>query len=260
MIPKELREIPQWVNVSKGSKIPMQSTCRKSASSTNPETWSDFETANKSVESGYYDGVGFVLDNNGIVIVDIDDCVDGGVPNSFAMDIIFKLHSYTEISRSGTGIHIVCYGDIPFLGKNNFERGIEIYKDSRYIIITGEEYLFNSLSNAQEGIDEIINVYFSEEAVRGTTGSNKGTSARIYNPKYNMKHSDLKIDFSVDYPIINDGGRNHCLTSYAGQLRVKDYTAEEIYAELQKCNQIACKPPLGDDEIVNIVRSIMRYG
>lgn len=51
-------------------------------------------------------GIG-VFDN--IVVIDIDKCVTNGKLNKFARKIVNKLKSYTEISISGTGIHIVTF-------------------------------------------------------------------------------------------------------------------------------------------------------
>ena len=44
-IPAELREEKAWVNVWEGSKVPMQATVRKAASSSNPNTWSNYIAA-----------------------------------------------------------------------------------------------------------------------------------------------------------------------------------------------------------------------
>ena len=41
-IPAELIQEKAWVNVWNNSKIPMQSTVRKAASSTLPDTWSNY--------------------------------------------------------------------------------------------------------------------------------------------------------------------------------------------------------------------------
>ena len=38
-IPAELRAEKAWVNVWNGSKVPMQATVKKAASSSNPDTW-----------------------------------------------------------------------------------------------------------------------------------------------------------------------------------------------------------------------------
>lgn len=46
-IPEELKKLDQWVCANDGSKVPMKAWENEAASSTNPETWSDFETAIK---------------------------------------------------------------------------------------------------------------------------------------------------------------------------------------------------------------------
>ena len=70
-VPKELKDLPQWVCAWNNNKMPMKAWERKAASSVNPETWSDFDTAVEAVESGVYDHIGFVFNDNGIVGIDI---------------------------------------------------------------------------------------------------------------------------------------------------------------------------------------------
>lgn len=138
-LPPDIIAIPQWVCVWNGSKIPMKANERKGASSVNPETWCDFETAQKAVSDGIYDHIGFVFNNNGIVGIDIDCGFDeDGFLSETSIDIMRACRSYTEKSRSGRGVHILLKGDLPFKGKNN-GNGVEIYKSSRYFIVTGEK-------------------------------------------------------------------------------------------------------------------------
>ena len=60
-IPEELKKLDQWVCANDGSKVPMKAWENEAASSTNPETWSDFETALESYNQHYYDYCGFVF-------------------------------------------------------------------------------------------------------------------------------------------------------------------------------------------------------
>ena len=69
-IPAELREEKAWVNVWEGSKVPMQATVRKAASSSNPNTWSNYIDAEHNVQHGYYDGLGYVFHDTGVVGID----------------------------------------------------------------------------------------------------------------------------------------------------------------------------------------------
>ena len=47
-IPEELKQLNQWVCTRSDSKVPMKATAPEAASSTNPETWSSFDTACKA--------------------------------------------------------------------------------------------------------------------------------------------------------------------------------------------------------------------
>ncbi|ELZ68779.1 hypothetical protein C457_10976 [Haloferax prahovense DSM 18310] len=85
------------------------------------------------------DGIGFVFtQDDPIVGVDLDDCRDPetGDVDEDAQDIIERLDSYTEISPSGTGYHVLINGDLPE-GRNR--RGhIELYDTARFFTVTGD--------------------------------------------------------------------------------------------------------------------------
>jgi hypothetical protein len=58
---------------------------------------------------------------------------------------------------------------------------------------------------------------------------------------------------------IPNGQRNHTLTSLAGTMRRVGMTYDEISASLLKVNEHRCQPPLSDNEVYSITRSICRY-
>lgn len=253
-IPKELQSLNQWVCTKEGSKIPMIADARSAASSTDPDTWCNFESARHSVEIGNYDYVGFVFNGNGIIGVDIDDGYgEDGFISPLAADIIGKCKSYTERSRSGRGFHILLRGELPFKGKNN-RKGVEIYKTARYFIMTGDILIYDEIIANQEAIDYIVDKHFPEmrenEAKRLTT--------KIYTPTWS-KPLNGKIKLRPAYPPIPDGCRNICLTSLAGAMHNQGYSPQTIYDELTYCNTVACEPMLPDFEIVSIVNSVTRY-
>lgn len=253
-IPKELKELNQWVCSWDGSKAPMQSEINIPASSTNPQTWSTFDNACKSIETNLYDYVGFVFNDNGIVGIDIDSGYgDDGFLSPLACDIIGKCQSYTEKSKSGRGFHILIKGDIPFKGKNNL-KGVEIYKQSRYFIMTGDVVKYDKIIDNQEAIDYILEKYFPD--IRESSSNNVGE--RIYTPTWEKSQND-KINLRPNYPRILDGCRNICLTSLAGMLHTIGYNSRQIYDELTYCNKVACEPSLPEREIQTIVNSITRY-
>jgi hypothetical protein len=58
---------------------------------------------------------------------------------------------------------------------------------------------------------------------------------------------------------IHEGGRNAALASVAGKLRYSGFDAADIEESLQLFNQSHCVPPLGEDEVQTIARSVGRY-
>ena len=253
-IPVELQNLNQWVCTKGDSKIPRNAIKSLPASSTNPDTWSSFETSISAVENGTYDYIGFVFNDNGIVGIDIDDGYDeDGFLSEIAVDIIGRCKSYTEKSKSGRGFHILLKGDLPFKGKNNL-KGVEIYKAARYFIMTGETLLYTEMLENQEVIDYIVEKYFPE--VRENDGATS-VGSTIYTP--NWDKPDGTIPLRPTYPPIPDGARNLSLTSLAGQLHNVGYTKDAIYKELLYVNSKVCNPPLDINEIQTIVNSVTRY-
>ena len=253
-IPQEIKDLNQWVCAWKTSKIPMRANELKGASSSDPDSWCSYETAEEAVITGKYDNLGFVFNNNGIVGIDIDcGFDDDGFLSNVSIDIMNRCKSYTERSRSGRGIHILVKGDLPFNGKNNGS-GVEIYKTRRYFIVTGDKLVYGDIIENQEAIDYVVQKYFAEPV----KVSNNTSNNTIYSGYYS-KPTDGRIPLNPTYPTIPDGMRNISLTSLAGQLHNQGYSQGNIYRELISVNQIACKPPLDLWEVEAIVNSVTRY-
>jgi putative DNA primase/helicase len=143
-IPAELKAIDQWViwryfwQKGKWDKPPLQSHTGNLASTTSPQTWSTFEAAIDTYNSGSMDGIGFVFaKKNRLVGIDLDHCRNSetGIIDAWALEIIRTIWSYTELSPSGTGIHIIGGGTLPGPGKKTPQ--IEMYDTGRYFTITG---------------------------------------------------------------------------------------------------------------------------
>ena len=256
-IPDELKRLNQWVCVREDSKVPMKAWVNETASTTNQKTWSNFKTALNSCERHYYDYCGFVFADNGYVGIDVDYGYDeDGLMSYLAADIIGKCKSYTEKSRSGRGFHILLRGNIPFKGKNNLA-GVEIYKASRYFIMTGNTVVYREIIENQEAIDYVVGKYFPEarESVRDVfIGRDK-----IYIPRWEEPVVNGRVKLRPVYPRIPDGSRNICLTSLAGMLHNQGYSKSQIYDELLYANTVACDPPLDRNELRTICNSVTRY-
>ena len=252
-IPAELKEQKAWVNVWNRSKIPMQTVRKKAASASSPETWGTFDQAAQNVCAGVYDGIGYVFHNTGLIGIDIDTGYEGGFLSPLAIDILTHCRSYCEKSRSGRGFHILLRGNLPFAGKNN-RKGLELYRESRYFIMTGNVMFWEEIVENQDAIDYILQTHFPESLLEA---QNRATS-RIYSPAY-KRPANGKIFVKPSYPTITEGGRNISLTSLAGQLHTQGYTKDRILQELLQANETACKPPLDVSEVQAIVNSVTRY-
>ena len=253
-IPKELQELKQWVNATQYSKVPMQSDVTLTASASDPTTWCNFNTAVNSVQSGRYDYVGFVFNDNGIVGIDIDEgYTEDGLISELACDIISRCGSYCEKSKSGRGFHILVKGNLPFKGKNNL-KGVEIYKQARFFIMTGDVFLFSNIIENQEAIDYIVEKYFSDTRENKT----QSLTSKIYTPIWE-KPTPPRISLRPTYPRILEGTRNVSLLSLGGQLHSIGYDKDSIYNELLYANSVACNPPLDENEVLQIVNSVTKY-
>ena len=254
-IPQEIMDIPRWVVVNANSKVPLNPETLEAASSSDPSTWGAFWQVVDRVAKQQADNIGFVFDDDGYVGIDIDLGYDeDGLMTPMAAEIIGLCHSYTERSRSGRGFHVIVKGDLPWKGKNN-QNGVEIYKDSRYFITTGDVILYRDIEENQTAIDTILEKYFPD--YRPDSEGRKGFS-RVYSPQWELPEGG-RIKLRPVYPRIPSGCRNICLTSLAGMLHSQGYDPRQILDELKYANETACDPCLFDSEVEAIVGSVTRY-
>jgi hypothetical protein len=146
-IPPELKALPQWVNWKaipndeRVEKIPVCALTGSNASSTDPDTWTNYRTAAMNAMTAESLGLGFVFSKTaGIVGIDLDKCrdPDTGALEPWAEEIVKDLDSYTEISPSGRGLHIYVVGELP---PGRMRKGrIEAYQHGRFFTVTGQQF------------------------------------------------------------------------------------------------------------------------
>ena len=123
----------RWVRAD--GKRPIM-PCGSSASSTDPATWSRFS----DVQAGAGDGFGVML-GGGLGCYDIDHCIVDGMLEGWArqaLDGIPEPVVFTEVSMSGTGLHVfVRAGESPGTRRGNVER----YTRARFIRVTGKKFV-----------------------------------------------------------------------------------------------------------------------
>jgi hypothetical protein len=147
-MPLELKEIAHWVvwraeggGGTKPIKVPYDPTLPNSrAKSNDSQTWGTYEQAETAFMEGGYTGVGFVLNGDRVVGIDIDHCVVDGTPSAASMSLMRQLGvKYIETSPSGTGIRGFGYAQNLEKGVNGTIEGlkVELYSDLRFLTVTG---------------------------------------------------------------------------------------------------------------------------
>src|SRR5215210_599109 len=173
-----MRGLRQWLcwrseeREGKPTKIPYSPITGGRASSTSPETWAGYEEAVRACKEEGYTGVGFVFTpEDDLCGVDLDGCLDPLTEEiePWAWTIIEELDSYTEISPSGKGVHILVRAALPE-GRNRKGR-FEAYDRGRYFTVTGRHLAGSPqrIENRQEELRCVIRRVFGEENTNGHT-------------------------------------------------------------------------------------------
>jgi len=234
-IPKSLRKLKQWVCWKSVDKIPKDPYTGKNAKSNDSTTWGTYKDAIAACEKFGFDGIGFEF-ANGYFGVDLDHCLD---KVDFCDEFVETLQSYTEISRSGDGIHIICKGELPEGARR--KGGVEMYSAGRYFICTGN--LYNDKYTEVKDCTETIKILHSK-----------------YLPSKTPQSSAIKsftfIDLT-DQEII-DKARN-CKSGYLFNMLYSG-NWEGIYpsqseADIALCNQLAFWTQKNEEQMDKIFRS-----
>jgi hypothetical protein len=145
-IPEELRRLPQWIAAG-SDKIPLNPKTGKAASVTDSSTWGTYEEALKFGSAH----IGFVLtETDPYVLIDLDE-PETEEQKERHNRILEHFNSYTEVSQSGKGLHIIVKGKLPH-GVRSRDK-VEVYPHQRYMICTGKVYRDVEIKDTQEMLD-----------------------------------------------------------------------------------------------------------
>ena len=150
-IPPELRKLRQWVmwravdiGKRKSVKAPYQANNPiLNASVNNPATWATYEEALAAVQDNPIFGLGFVFtENDPYVGIDIDDEAKVAPHYLEAFRLLrqrlLTADSYTELSPSGNGAHIIIRANTPKRGHRPNGVNVELYASGRFFTMTGQ--------------------------------------------------------------------------------------------------------------------------
>src|SRR5579859_2867007 len=184
-IPTELQQVSQWLvwklihkkGEAKPTKIPYCVATGEASNAHDPENWASYDAAVSALSSPRYTGLGFVFTaEDPYCGIDIDNCRDKstGHIEPWAWAIIKELNSYTEVSPSGTGVHIIVKAHAFDRMKTKIpgtSSAIEIYDRGRFFTVTGSHLdgTVTTIEAAQDALDVIYARYFPPEPVKTYT-------------------------------------------------------------------------------------------
>lgn len=157
-VPEELKALPQWVNwgrkgsTGKDMKKPYNPKTKVLAKPGKLETCGTFTEALQNVHSGDFTGAGFML-ANGVCGIDFDHCInpETGELKPEVLSWVKRFGSYTEVSQSSTGVHVLCKAKLS--GGGIHKSFAEVYDSGRYFALTGIGK--GTLHDAQEPVDAL---------------------------------------------------------------------------------------------------------
>ncbi len=276
-LPKELISQPQWVGwkfetVDKRiTKIPKNPKTGGNASAADPATWASIQEALISIETHHCDGVGFVFSKDDPYCgIDLDHCRDPETCNveSWAEEIVKRFNSYTEVSPSGTGLHILVRGQLPPDGRRKDR--IELYDAQRYFTVTGNRIGgSNTVEDRQAELDAFhAEIFPPKEAVvaplaspaaldlddatllaRARTATNGAKFAQLFDRGgwreagfSSQSEGDLALCGTLAFWTGRDQGRMDRLFRQSGLYRSKwdrpDYRAKTLDRAVAECKEV----------------------
>lgn len=163
------REFPAngWVNWGINPnklKMPYTPATLRPAKAGQPDTWGTLSEAIRNVKAGKAKGIGYQFDGSGLWGVDLDHAIDPNTKEIYpwARGIIAKLNTYTEISPSGTGFHMIARAD-SFVAEQHKKAVhgtdgiVEVYGADRYFTVTGN--IFDGRDTINERTEALFSVY-----------------------------------------------------------------------------------------------------
>ena len=163
---KKYVEKKRWVG-HKGKK-PMNPKTGGLARVSDPQTWGTYEEVQDGKKKYSFDGTGIVLGKQPgeelmLAGIDMDHVIrTDGTLEPFAKEIVSEMNSYTEISPSGGGLHILCLVECFEVGrKKGMGNGcaLEMYNHGRYFTVTENAYGEEGSKPISERTEEFLRVH-----------------------------------------------------------------------------------------------------
>lgn len=195
------------------------------------EFWTQYPEAN----------IGIVTGDN-LVVVDVDPRNGGFETLESLFEGYGPFPRTVTVSTGGGGKHyyFLCNTEEIRCKNNGLGEGIDIKSSGGYVVGPGSIHASGMLYEFEDGLDpeEVDIAELPSWVIDRLTGSRKKDENGHY---------------------IYEGTRNQTLASIGGNLRNKGMELGELTATLFSINNTQCRPPLSENEVKGIARSISRY-
>lgn len=221
-IPGRMRRKRSWItweyrereDDNKPTKVPINKHGR-AVSATDPDNWLSLSDAREQCNHTDADGVGFVFsDRNNLLGIDFDDVRDSetGAVEQWCSDLLDRLDSYTEVSPSGTGFHVIVRAGIPSEYGNKGK--IEVYENDRFFTVTGKQVKGtpDTIRPRQGPLNQIAPEYLPKKTAdtagsgeqQGTTTQQQGTDTPADMKGQANDSTDPKNSLGIPLSVLRD--------------------------------------------------------
>jgi len=260
--------VPLWWPLKSGCACPKGQACPScgkhpiiaggvNAASDDPITiakwWQRWPDANVGVRTGAA---------SGIIAVDIDPRHQGDVSWAELVAINGQIPSTVESMTGGGGRHII-WAYPPggrIASRANLMPGIDIRADGTLIVAppsrhsSGREYVWEAMSDPADikpaQVPDWFLPYLLSKSGNGKKAAPQAQASQAQAAPAGQPGAGANV---------KSGARNVYLTKRAGILRKLGFSQAAIEATLLQENKDKCVPPLPDDEVKTIAKSVSRY-
>lgn len=186
--------------------------------------------------------------------VDVDPRNRGDVTLAALLAEHGALPDTVQAKTGGGGQHILLRSAAGAALRGKLGDGVDIKAAGGYIVVAPSVHISGRAYAWIEGFDP----------VRGARVADAPAWLQRLVEKTPHRASQGKLSPAsappvADSPLFREGTRNDGLASVGGRLRRGGATEDAILTALREANAARCVPPLGDDEVAAIARSLSRY-
>jgi putative DNA primase/helicase len=245
-IPDELKALTQWVcwraepdDSGRMTKVPYKTSGRSKAKSNEPTTWGTFEQAVSHWRANdWVTGIGICFDGK-LIGIDLDHCIEGGALAPWAAGILRDLATYAERSPSGSGVHLLAWGELPD-GRRNVKLpelgegcAIEMYGagSPKFFTVTGDAIAGYEKVQRRPAELQAVHDKFMQPKQERAKAKQRSPGSQATGPALTMADADLLTKART--------AKNGAKFDRLFDGNTTDYGGDESAADLALCNLLS---------------------